>query len=112
MNEVATDPIIMNCCNKVFCKLCIDKALEHSSLCPNCRVAVKEVKGNQPVGTMGHSFSQLSLPGYEGAGTIVIKYSIPSGIQTNEHPNPGTLTALNVILIIYMYRSAISWNNT
>ena len=30
-----------------------------------------------------------SLPGYEGAGTIVIIYSIPNGMQTAEHPNPG-----------------------
>ena len=112
MSELATDPVTMKCCNEVFCRICIDKALEHSSLCPICRVAVKEVKGNQPPGTMSRYNSHVSLPGYEGAGTIVIKYSIPSGTQTTEHPNPGTLTVLNVILIIYMYRSAISWNNT
>ena len=62
---------------------------------------------------MTHSvLHSTSIPGYEGAGTIVIKYTIPSGTQTNEHPNPGTLTVLNVILIISMYRSATSWNNT
>ena len=73
---------------------------------------MRKVKGNQPVGTMSHYDSSSSLPGYEGAGIIIIKYSIPSGTQTTEHPNPGTLTVLNVILIMCMYRSAISWNNT
>ncbi|XP_003390861.1 PREDICTED: uncharacterized protein LOC100631422 [Amphimedon queenslandica] len=89
LNEVVTDPVTIKCCSKVFCRVCIDKALEHSSFCPICRAAVKEVKGNQPPGTMGHSFSHLSLPGYEGSGTIVIKYTIPSGTQTNEHPASG-----------------------
>lgn len=103
LNEVATDPIIMNCCSKVFCKLCINKALEHSSLCPNCRVAVKQVEGNQPTGTMGHYVSQSSLPGYEGSGTIVIKYTIPSGMQTNEHPNPGINSISITSIILYMY---------
>ena len=30
-----------------------------------------------------------SLPGYEGYNTIEIHYHIPSGIQGQEHPNPG-----------------------
>ena len=52
----------------------------------------KEMKGNQPVGgTMAHSVRQTSLPGYEGAGTIEIIYTIPGGVQTTDHPNPGKL---------------------
>ena len=48
------------------------------------------MQGNQPVGgTMTSYVIPTSLPGYEGAGTIVIKYMIPSGTQTTEHPNPG-----------------------
>ena len=30
-----------------------------------------------------------SLPGYEGYNTIQITYTIPSGVQGPEHPNPG-----------------------
>ncbi|CAL8247953.1 unnamed protein product [Merluccius merluccius] len=30
-----------------------------------------------------------SLPGYESYGTITVHYFIPSGIQKEEHPNPG-----------------------
>ena len=48
------------------------------------------MQGNQPVGGKMTSYVQSSsLPGYEGAGTIVIIYSIPNGMQTAEHPNPG-----------------------
>ena len=48
------------------------------------------MQGNQPVGGKMTSYVQSSsLPGYEEAGTIVIKYTIPSGTQTTEHPSPG-----------------------
>lgn len=30
-----------------------------------------------------------SVPGYEGYKTITINYTIPSGVQGPEHPNPG-----------------------
>ncbi|XP_049978351.1 protein mono-ADP-ribosyltransferase PARP14-like [Alexandromys fortis] len=46
-------------------------------------------KGNQPDGTMTFTTSRQSLPGYEDCGTIEIQYIMGSGIQTNEHPNPG-----------------------
>lgn len=32
---------------------------------------------------------QVSLPGHEDCGTILIVYNIPHGIQGPEHPNPG-----------------------
>ena len=38
---------------------------------------------------MNHHTSLLSLPGYEGCGSITINYHIPSGIQGPNHPNPG-----------------------
>ncbi|XP_041529181.1 E3 ubiquitin-protein ligase DTX3L isoform X2 [Microtus oregoni] len=46
-------------------------------------------KGNQPKGVMTFSTSRRSLPGYADCGTIEIQYIIESGIQTDEHPNPG-----------------------
>ena len=112
LEAIAVNPVSMNCCQKVFCKSCIDMMLEYSSYCPNCRKAVREVKGNQPDGTMGYHVSQSSLPGYEGASTIVIKYTIPSGIQTAGHPNPGNRIIIVFIMTwmyIFTYRSTISW---
>ena len=32
----------------------------------------------------------ISLPGYESAGSIEITYIVPDGIQDNEHPSPNT----------------------
>ena len=92
-NEKATDPTTTKCCQQIFCKSCLKESLKHSSYCPTCKKPLKAVKGNQPAGgTMTHSVLQsTSLPGYEGAGTIVITYNIPGGTQTAEHPNPGIL---------------------
>nr|XP_039274592.1 uncharacterized protein LOC120348513 [Styela clava] len=47
--------------------------------------------GNQPTnGKMTDHTDPRSLPGYTGSGTIVIRYSFPSGIQQNCHPSPGS----------------------
>ena len=95
-NEKATDPITTKCCQQIFCKSCLRESLKHSSYCPTCKKPLKAVKGNQPIGgTMTHALQSASLPGYEGAGTIVITYNIPGGIQAAEHPNPGILMYLN-----------------
>ncbi|KAK7116273.1 hypothetical protein V1264_001985 [Littorina saxatilis] len=41
---------------------------------------------------MTHTVSRvISLPGYEGCGTIVIQYYIPSGFQEPCHPCPGRM---------------------
>ncbi|KAG9260452.1 hypothetical protein AMEX_G26717 [Astyanax mexicanus] len=45
--------------------------------------------GNQPEGEMKYSTLRYDLPGYPRCGTIEIIYDIPSGILTDEHPNPG-----------------------
>lgn len=45
-----------------------------------------------PPGRMTHQKiprSKMPLSGYEDVGTIVINYHFHSGVQTNEHPNPG-----------------------
>ncbi|KAH0504443.1 Poly [ADP-ribose] polymerase 14 [Microtus ochrogaster] len=46
-------------------------------------------KGKQPDGTMTFTTSRQSLPSYEDCGSIEIQYIMGSGIQTDEHPNPG-----------------------
>ncbi|XP_019856835.1 PREDICTED: uncharacterized protein LOC109585277 [Amphimedon queenslandica] len=90
-NDIATDPTPTKCCNQIFCKSCLKESLKHSPYCPTCKEPLRKVKGNQPAGgTMTHCVLQsTSLPGYEGAGAILISYEIPHGIQTKEHPHPG-----------------------
>ncbi|XP_005345151.1 E3 ubiquitin-protein ligase DTX3L [Microtus ochrogaster] len=76
-------------CKHEFCSSCITKALSIKPVCPLCQTSYGIQKGNQPKGTMTFSTSRRSLPGYADCGTIVIQYIIESGIQTDEHPNPG-----------------------
>ncbi|KAK3553117.1 hypothetical protein QTP86_031698 [Hemibagrus guttatus] len=47
----------------------------------------KQEQGIQ--GTMKYTELGMSLPGYEQYRTAKITYSIPDGIQGEEHPNPG-----------------------
>ncbi|XP_076766077.1 deltex E3 ubiquitin ligase isoform X2 [Xylocopa sonorina] len=57
--------------------------------CPVCRLIYGEKRGNQPPGTMNWTRIPRALPGFPNTNTIQITYDIPSGIQGNEHPNPG-----------------------
>ncbi|XP_053276395.1 probable E3 ubiquitin-protein ligase DTX3 isoform X2 [Pleuronectes platessa] len=46
--------------------------------------------GTQPDGGKMKTYrNSSSLPGYEKYGTITIHYDVQSGIQEEEHPNPG-----------------------
>ncbi|XP_067287582.1 E3 ubiquitin-protein ligase DTX3L [Pseudorasbora parva] len=77
-------------CGHEFCRDCIsgsEKSL--GSICPVCKEVYGILEGNQPAGTMTVNKSRSSLSGYPGCGTIEINYSIPGGIQTEKHPNPG-----------------------
>nr|XP_034985534.1 E3 ubiquitin-protein ligase DTX3L [Zootoca vivipara] len=76
-------------CKHEFCTECIEQALKYKPVCPVCNAAYGKVEGNQPPGTMNIQKYRAPLPGYEGYGTIIISYNIPSGIQTESHPNPG-----------------------
>ncbi|XP_059549506.1 probable E3 ubiquitin-protein ligase DTX2 isoform X5 [Myotis daubentonii] len=57
--------------------------------CPSCKTIYGEKTGTQPRGKMEVFSFQVSLPGHEDCGTILIVYNIPHGIQGPEHPNPG-----------------------
>uniref|UniRef100_G1DFZ1 E3 ubiquitin-protein ligase n=1 Tax=Capra hircus TaxID=9925 RepID=G1DFZ1_CAPHI len=57
--------------------------------CPSCKTNDGEKTGTQPRGKMEVFTFQMSLPGPEDCGTILIVYNIPHGIQGPEHPNPG-----------------------
>ncbi|KAF7646035.1 hypothetical protein LDENG_00194800 [Lucifuga dentata] len=77
-------------CKHSFCKGCLNKAFEYKSVCPTCGVLYGTLTGTQPErGTMNVTKNKSSLPGYDQYGTIIIEYYIPSGIQKEEHPNPG-----------------------
>ncbi|XP_071792696.1 uncharacterized protein [Asterias amurensis] len=62
-----------------------DQSTQISYRCPVCGAVCGQPKGNQPKGTM----TAHSVAGLRGAGFITITYAIPSGTQTEDHPNPG-----------------------
>uniref|UniRef100_A0A3B4GX86 E3 ubiquitin-protein ligase n=1 Tax=Pundamilia nyererei TaxID=303518 RepID=A0A3B4GX86_9CICH len=77
-------------CKHEFCKDCLRQAQEaNGPICPICRVVFGKIVGDQPHGTMSHQILTFPLPGYSDCGTITIRYEIPSGTQTEKHPNPG-----------------------
>ncbi|XP_060521849.1 protein deltex [Cylas formicarius] len=57
--------------------------------CSVCGCIYGEKHGNQPPGTMEWGVMDRSLPGFHNYRTIQIIYNIQSGIQTEDHPNPG-----------------------
>ncbi|MBN3301135.1 DTX3L ligase, partial [Amia calva] len=77
-------------CKHSFCEDCLKSAFAVKPTCPVCGVIYGALKGTQPDnGTMDVTTTTSSLPGYERYGSITIYYHIPSGIQTDEHPQPG-----------------------
>nr|XP_009942546.1 PREDICTED: E3 ubiquitin-protein ligase DTX3L [Opisthocomus hoazin] len=87
--ETISDKEILVKCNHAFCRSCIAQAMTYKQSCPVCNTVYGLVKGDQPEGTMSTRVMSTSLPGYAGCGTIEITYSMYSGIQTSNHPNPG-----------------------
>ncbi|XP_017770458.1 PREDICTED: protein deltex [Nicrophorus vespilloides] len=57
--------------------------------CGVCGCVYGEKHGNQPPGSMEWCLLERGLPGYSNFRTIQIVYNIQSGIQGDEHPNPG-----------------------
>ncbi|XP_048249671.1 uncharacterized protein LOC124131666 isoform X2 [Haliotis rufescens] len=85
-----TDPKWLKKCGHVFCRECIDDSFKKfKPVCPSCNMVYGVLTGNQPEGSMDVAFSGEHLPGYETCGTISITYHLPSGIQREDHPNPG-----------------------
>ncbi|XP_029295249.1 E3 ubiquitin-protein ligase DTX3L isoform X2 [Cottoperca gobio] len=86
---VATEKQTLRCKHS-FCRNCLKKAFDYKPVCPTCGELYGTLKGTQPDGgRMTVTKNSASLPGYEKHGTIMIHYHIPSGIQKQEHPNPG-----------------------
>ncbi|XP_047203430.1 uncharacterized protein LOC124856715 isoform X2 [Girardinichthys multiradiatus] len=77
-------------CKHEFCGECLKSAEKHSGpICPICKDVFGVMKGHQPDGTMKWDRNHCPLPGFPNCGNIVITYDIPSGKQTEKHPNPG-----------------------
>ncbi|XP_053276394.1 E3 ubiquitin-protein ligase DTX3L isoform X1 [Pleuronectes platessa] len=77
-------------CKHSFCKDCFQKAYKYKPVCPTCGKIYGTLTGTQPDGGKMKTYrNSSSLPGYEKYGTITIHYDVQSGIQEEEHPNPG-----------------------
>ncbi|XP_053563385.1 probable E3 ubiquitin-protein ligase DTX2 isoform X2 [Bombina bombina] len=81
-------------CGHAFHQLCMlamyNNGNKDGSLqCPACKTIYGEKTGTQPKGKMEIFLINQSLPGHHDCGTIHIVYSIYSGMQGPEHPNPG-----------------------
>uniref|UniRef100_A0A8C3L2B6 E3 ubiquitin-protein ligase n=1 Tax=Chrysolophus pictus TaxID=9089 RepID=A0A8C3L2B6_CHRPC len=87
--EKMNDKEILTKCKHAFCKSCIKMALEYKQTCPVCNTVYGVMQGDQPEGRMHFKRISAPLPGYPGYGTIEIEYIMESGIQTQNHPNPG-----------------------
>ncbi|KAJ8276910.1 hypothetical protein GJAV_G00069270, partial [Gymnothorax javanicus] len=72
-------------CTHAFCSECLQISVQRlGRLCPVCLTPLT-VLGNQPEGEM----SVKRLKDINGRDCFCITYNIPSGIQTEAHPNPG-----------------------
>lgn len=84
-------------CNHVLHLDCVNYVLKHQQAtgaklhvqCVVCGCVYGEKHGNQPPGSMEWCIIDRTLPGFSNCRTIQIIYNIQSGIQNNEHPNPG-----------------------
>ncbi|XP_060605008.1 E3 ubiquitin-protein ligase DTX1-like [Ruditapes philippinarum] len=81
-------------CSHMFHKLCVTAMYDSGAKdghmqCPTCKTIYGEKMGNCPRGEMEYKIIDHHLPGYEEHRTIQIMYSINSGTQGPEHPNPG-----------------------
>lgn len=82
MEPIATTDKETLQCKHSFCKHCLKTAFDYKPVCPTCGELYGILTGTQPDGgKMDVSQKSSSLPGYERYGTIIIHYTIPSGIQ-------------------------------
>ncbi|XP_035269824.1 E3 ubiquitin/ISG15 ligase TRIM25-like isoform X1 [Anguilla anguilla] len=72
-------------CTHAFCEACLrDSVSRVGRQCPVCLTALTVV-GDQPEGQM----NVKHMKDFFGKECFCITYNIPSGIQTEAHPNPG-----------------------
>nr|XP_009675554.1 PREDICTED: E3 ubiquitin-protein ligase DTX3L [Struthio camelus australis] len=80
---------VLTKCKHAFCRSCIQQAMTYKKACPVCNTCYGLMQGDQPEGAMLFRTIRAQLPGYPRCDTIEITYVMHSGIQTNNHPNPG-----------------------
>lgn len=83
-------------CKHFFHRDCIEFWFKTRPSCPECLTVYGTILGTQPPGEMHiqyttnqNAVSKFGLAGYPGLDVIKITYNFSSGIQTDEHPNPG-----------------------
>lgn len=77
-------------CGHIFHRNCMKEALKAAPKCPVCRKMVQKPQGHSPSGTMHSATSPIKCSGFEPCPqSIVITYSMPSGVQKSYHENPG-----------------------
>lgn len=78
-------------CRHSFLNDCIRDCLKLDPKCPTCREYAGTPQGRCPSGSMTMQLTQRHCPGFEpSTKAIQIDYSIPKGIQSCFHDNPGT----------------------
>uniref|UniRef100_H2YYG5 E3 ubiquitin-protein ligase n=1 Tax=Ciona savignyi TaxID=51511 RepID=H2YYG5_CIOSA len=85
--------IELTTCKHIFHSECLLASMTsgNSFTCPCCKEIYGIKTGNQPPGMMTSTVIRASLPGEcYTCDTIQITYDIRSGIQTQDHPNPGS----------------------
>lgn len=80
--------ILSKCNGHFFHKSCVKDWMEAKRYCPVCKASYGIRTGNMPDGTFKSYVIDTPCSGYK-CDTIVIDWSIPGGIQREEHPNPG-----------------------
>jgi deltex-like protein len=81
--------ILTKCKGHYFHRNCVHGWMESNRYCPVCKASYGIRTGIMPAGTLNSYIIEKSCAGFENFPTIVIKWSIPGGIQTDIHPNPG-----------------------
>ncbi|KAJ8376953.1 hypothetical protein SKAU_G00075330 [Synaphobranchus kaupii] len=112
--EVETCPLCMKplqkkqrlICTHAFCAACLEISVRRLGLqCPVCLKALRVV-GDQPEGQM----TEKHLKDCFGKESFCIMYNIPSGIQTEAHPNPGK-PFTGIQTEAWIPDKEVTWNN-
>mgnify|MGYP003867890255 CR=1 FL=1 len=84
----------LKACSLVYHQDCLEISLKFDPRCPQCRMPLRLPQGKCPSGIMSVRHITMACAGYEDyhnniGGTIVIRYSMPSGRQCAYHETPG-----------------------
>lgn len=81
---------LSRCHGHYYHESCACIMLQNKPKCSLCGFYYNVPIGNCPDGIMTYNADvNITIPGYNGYGTIIIGYEIPDGIQGPSHQNPG-----------------------